>query len=261
MQAPEISSTKTLESLFCGALAKPFSDACTSTWHLALSTEPVPTAPALEDAVIFRCTFSGEVSGQGFALLRHAEVVTLGLQDMLDDTDAFGDEHAMALSSIFEASCNELCQHLSQKSPVTVQVERMSAPELPTDRLAELFLEAEGTKIRVSILLFFDQQLVTTYQNASAQTFSFPEVTGTSTSNLNLVLDVELNVTLRFGQRQLSLREVLDLTSGSVVELDRQVDEPVELVLDGKVVARGEAVIIDGNYGMRITQVLQQVTA
>jgi len=64
-------------------------------------------------------------------------------------------------------------------------------------------------------------------------------------------------VTLRFGQRQLSLREVLDLTSGSVVELDRQVDEPIELVLDGRVVARGEAVIIDGNYGMRVTQVLQ----
>jgi flagellar motor switch protein FliN/FliY len=41
-----------------------------------------------------------------------------------------------------------------------------------------------------------------------------------------------------------------------VVELDRQVDEPVELVLDGRVVARGEAVIIDGNYGMRITQLI-----
>jgi len=54
---------------------------------------------------------------------------------------------------------------------------------------------------------------------------------------------------------------VLDLTSGSVVELDRQVDEPVDLFLDGKVVARGEAVIIDGNYGMRITQVLQPIVA
>jgi flagellar motor switch protein FliN/FliY len=76
-------------------------------------------------------------------------------------------------------------------------------------------------------------------------------------ANLDLVMGVELNATLRFGQRQLSLREVLDLTSGSVVELDRQVDDPVELILDGRVVARGEAVIIDGNYGIRITEVLQ----
>ena len=74
-------------------------------------------------------------------------------------------------------------------------------------------------------------------------------------ANLKLVMDVELTVSLRFGQRQLPLREVLELTSGSVVELDRTVEEPVELLLDGKVVARGEAVIVDGNYGLRVTEV------
>jgi flagellar motor switch protein FliN/FliY len=79
--------------------------------------------------------------------------------------------------------------------------------------------------------------------------------------NLNLVMDVELAVTLRFGQRHLSLREILDLGSGSIVELDRQVDEPVELILDGRVIARGEAVIIDGNYGVRVTEVLEPVSA
>jgi flagellar motor switch protein FliN len=77
--------------------------------------------------------------------------------------------------------------------------------------------------------------------------------------NLGLVMDVELNVTLRFGQRQLSLREVMELASGSVVELDREVDEPVDLILDGRVIARGEAVIVDGNYGIRVTEVLQSV--
>lgn len=75
--------------------------------------------------------------------------------------------------------------------------------------------------------------------------------------NLDLVMDVELSVTLRFGQRKLALREVLELTTGSVIELDRQVEEPVELLLEGKVIARGEAVVIDGNYGLRVTEVLQ----
>jgi flagellar motor switch protein FliN/FliY len=79
--------------------------------------------------------------------------------------------------------------------------------------------------------------------------------------NLNLVMDVELNVTLRFGQRKLTLREVLELTTGSVVELDRQVEEPVELLLDGVVIARGEAVVVDGNYGLRVTEVLQPVAS
>jgi flagellar motor switch protein FliN len=83
---------------------------------------------------------------------------------------------------------------------------------------------------------------------------------GSEQVNLELVLDVELNVTVRFGQRQLTLREVLELTSGSVIELDRQVEEPVELLLDGKVIARGEAVVVDGNYGLRITEVPQSMS-
>ena len=79
--------------------------------------------------------------------------------------------------------------------------------------------------------------------------------------NLDLVMDVELNVTLRFGKRKLTLREVLELTSGSVVELDRQVEEPVELLLDGVVIARGEAVVVDGNYGLRVTEVSQPLSS
>jgi len=73
--------------------------------------------------------------------------------------------------------------------------------------------------------------------------------------NLDLLMDVELAVTLRFGSRRLLLREVLDLNPGSVVDLDRQVEEPVDMLLDGRVVARGELVIMDGNYGLRVTEV------
>ena len=80
-------------------------------------------------------------------------------------------------------------------------------------------------------------------------------------NKLNLVMDVELNVMLRFGQRQMLLRDILDLKMGSIVELDRKVEEPVELLLDGTVFARGEAVIIDGNYGLRITEVLQPLAS
>ena len=73
--------------------------------------------------------------------------------------------------------------------------------------------------------------------------------------NLKLLLGVHLNLTLRFGQRVLTLREILDLTSGSVVELDRQVQEPVDLLLGDRLIARGEVVIVDGNYGIRVTEI------
>ncbi len=71
------------------------------------------------------------------------------------------------------------------------------------------------------------------------------------------VIDVPLAVTLRFGQRHLTLREVLALATGSLVELDRQVEEPVELVLGDRLIARGEVVIVDGNYGLRVTEVIE----
>ena len=74
---------------------------------------------------------------------------------------------------------------------------------------------------------------------------------------LHRVLDVPLAVTLRFGQRQLTLRELLQLSTGSLVELDRQVEEPVDLMLGDRLIARGEVVIVDGNYGMRVTEVVE----
>jgi flagellar motor switch protein FliN/FliY len=75
------------------------------------------------------------------------------------------------------------------------------------------------------------------------------------TGALGMLLDVQLTMTMRFGSRQLLLREVLDLSPGAVVELNRRVQEPVDLLLDGRLVARGEVVVIDGNYGLRVTDV------
>jgi flagellar motor switch protein FliN/FliY len=72
--------------------------------------------------------------------------------------------------------------------------------------------------------------------------------------NLDLLMDVELAATLRFGGRLMLLRDVLELGPGAVVELDRQVDEPVELLVGGKVIAWGEVVIVEGNYGLRVTE-------
>jgi flagellar motor switch protein FliN len=74
-------------------------------------------------------------------------------------------------------------------------------------------------------------------------------------ANVGLLMDVELAVSLRFGSKRLLLRDVLELGPGAVVELDRQVNEPVDLLLDGRLLARGEVVIMDGNYALRVTEV------
>lgn len=76
-----------------------------------------------------------------------------------------------------------------------------------------------------------------------------------SGSNLGFFMDVELEVTLRFGGKSIQLKEILDLGPGSVLELDREVQDPADLLLDGKLIARGDIVMVNGNYGLRVTEV------
>ncbi len=73
--------------------------------------------------------------------------------------------------------------------------------------------------------------------------------------NLDLLLDIELGVTLHFGSRRMLLQDIIELCSGSVIELDRRVEQPVDLLIDGHLIAQGEVVIVEGNYGLRVTQV------
>jgi len=83
-----------------------------------------------------------------------------------------------------------------------------------------------------------------------------PAASAARSSNLELLLDVALDATIRFGQKHMLLRDILDLHPGVAIALDRHVEEPVELLIGGRMVARGEVVIVDGNYGLRITEIV-----
>jgi len=74
---------------------------------------------------------------------------------------------------------------------------------------------------------------------------------------LDLLLDVELETSLRFGSAEMSLNEVLELGPGDVVELDRHIVDPVDLLVGDKVVARGEVVLVNGAFGLRVTEVAE----
>ena len=70
-------------------------------------------------------------------------------------------------------------------------------------------------------------------------------------------MDVELPVSISFGRTRIPLKDVLKLTTGSIVELNRGVGEPVEVLVNQSLIARGEVVVIDGNYGVRIQQIIR----
>jgi flagellar motor switch protein FliN/FliY len=80
-------------------------------------------------------------------------------------------------------------------------------------------------------------------------------------ANLNLVLDVPVSLTIELGSCQLPMREVLQLSVGSVVQLEKAADAPVELSVNGKLIARGEVVVIEDRYGVKITEVIGSTSA
>jgi len=130
-------------------------------------------------------------------------------------------------------------------TPFRVWLEwQMSAALMAALRMAEA---------KAQVLANAQSQLQASAPESEAE--ELPAMVSTS-GNAGMFMDVELAVTLRFGGRRMPLREVLELNNGSVVELDRQVQDPADLLLDGRVIARGEVVVVDGNYGLRVLEVV-----
>jgi flagellar motor switch protein FliN/FliY len=77
----------------------------------------------------------------------------------------------------------------------------------------------------------------------------------TDSGNLDLLLDIQLPVVVRMGQTEMQMGELLKLTPGSILELNRSADAPVELLVNGKLIAKGEVVVVDGNFAFRITEI------
>ena len=74
--------------------------------------------------------------------------------------------------------------------------------------------------------------------------------------NLNLLMDIKLKLTVELGRTELPIKKVLELARGSIIELDKVAGEPVELYANGKLIANGEVVVIEDNFGLRITSIL-----
>lgn len=98
-------------------------------------------------------------------------------------------------------------------------------------------------------------------QKVSAQPAQFsslkPQAKTPETNNIELLFDVPVELTAEIGRTTMTVKEVLGLGPGSLVELNRLTGEPAELLINGKLVARGEVVVVDENFGIRITEIIE----
>lgn len=80
-------------------------------------------------------------------------------------------------------------------------------------------------------------------------------------SNMDLLMDISLKVTVELGRTRMALHQVLDLQIGSVVELDRLAGEPVDVFINDRLIAHGEVVVVDDKFGVRITELVSPTSA
>ncbi|MBM7659353.1 flagellar motor switch protein FliN/FliY [Bacillus mesophilus] len=97
-----------------------------------------------------------------------------------------------------------------------------------------------------------------TVQPAAFSNFEPSPVVGGESKNLDMLLDIPLQVTVELGRTKRSVRDILELSTGSIIELDKLAGEPVDILVNNKLVAKGEVVVIDENFGVRVTDIISQ---
>ncbi|MBQ5917160.1 MAG: flagellar motor switch phosphatase FliY [Lachnospiraceae bacterium] len=94
-------------------------------------------------------------------------------------------------------------------------------------------------------------------QTAQFQAFSPDLVAANQKENINLIMDVPLEVTVELGRTTKSIQDILEFAPGTIIELDKIAGEPIDVLVNGKYVARGEVVVIEENFGVRVTEIIK----
>jgi len=228
--------------------------------------------PAGETDVHLLVTAAGNLRGEMSLRLASASALRLAQVFMGEAGTAqseFRPDHQEAIEELFRQVAGHVTTGLKARwGEIQLRVQSSTAPSWPaafrgnwstgTQNPPELTLEWQISAALNAALAPTSTQAQTPQSSAVDPA---PQGKSVVQDNLDLLMDVELEVVLRFGERFMPLREVLELAPGSVVELERNVGEPADLLLDGRVVARGEVVVVDGNFGLRVSEIVPRNTA
>ena len=131
--------------------------------------------------------------------------------------------------------------------------------EIPTDDVSgteEATSDGESTVI-TSEPVTNEDGTVTVQPVKFASFEDLNQTQGELNKNLEILMDIKLQLTVELGRTEMPIKKVLELTRGSIIELEKVAGEPVELFANGKLVAHGEVVVIEDNFGLRITSITE----
>jgi flagellar motor switch protein FliN/FliY len=233
----------------------------TALFSQALAGEPkldesLPK-PLAEGSFGFAATLAGEREGR-FAVVLDASILESPLVgEGMDQKAGWGE----LLREVAEAAAGEMLAKTGVKCRVekfetTAGESKASCAFLLNsgDRAWPILVEDEVRAPKAARTSKAQQAVDQLAAAASVPAADFSPATALS-PGIELLLDVELDASLRFGSREMPLGEILDLGPGDVVQLDRHLTDPVDLIVGDKIVARGEVVLVNGNFGLRVTEV------
>ncbi len=240
------------------------------TWEeLSPAATQALLASLKENSIGIQFEVTQHLSGnQGFVLSRKDAIrlAQLLLAEPEDGSSLMSDDHRDALGELFRQFAGAAASALKGLVGGEVSFKWLGLDPFPGEPTVQAGIQWTSPGLTpLTLILDLGSALVTALNpiTPAPPAFELPTPTQapapllpTRDPKLELLMDVELDVTLRFGERQMPLRDILELSAGSVVELNQYVQDPVELLVGKKVIARGEVVVVDGSYGLRVMEIV-----
>lgn len=223
-----------------------FPDAVMQKLGEEVSWEPADELPPRENALAVELRWEGEWNGRCVVVGAWPELARLMGQAPAVGKKAASAKADEAAVAAWVKWVGEVVQGMAiPAQPLTI--ERVEIPRGAP--LAPWQLQSGEMTVRIA--------LAPEVKTEAGITGAAPAPAEAAAQNLDLLLDIEVDVSLRFGSRELAIRELLATGPGDVLELDRTIHDPVDLVVGDKIVARGEVVLVNGNFGLRVTEVAE----
>lgn len=169
---------------------------------------------------------------------------------------SFAKEMCKSISRNMELDSESTAEEYAKTETTTATPQPQMKQQAQAQPMMNQQMEQRMVNQQMTNQQFMNQQPVNV-QPAQFQTFTgdfggnFPQ------ENIDLIMDVPLEVTVELGRTSRSIKEILDFTPGTIIELDKVAGEPIDILVNGKYVARGEVVVIEESFGVRITEIVK----
>lgn len=194
----------------------------------------------VDDEVIYKISFSLNVDG-----LIQSEIMQIFTDQMVDDI-----AQAMLADKATVVNNRETATSQSEESKSQVPAASQAPSQAPSPASSPAPAPTPKPTPKPK------HQEPVEVQSPEFQNFEPTQPAAESNDNLDLIMDIPLNLSVVLGRSKKTVRDILSFNTGSVIELDKLTDEPLEILLNGKLIATGEVVVINENFGVRITDIL-----